>query len=90
MLGRVLVCCMIICDRAPHLQGISVVSDAWPVSYETVGGSSSAIERRAPSSSELSLIHSLHDQLRCARQELKVGTAKVDVALSKSFAGHGH
>jgi hypothetical protein len=59
-------------------------SDAWPILYETVGSSFSAIERRAPSSSELSLIHSLRDQLRRAQQELKVVTAKVDVALSKA------
>jgi hypothetical protein len=75
---------MTIRERAPHLQGISARSDAWPVSYETVGSSSSAVERRAPSSSELSLIRSLRDQLRCAQQELKVVTAKVDVALSKA------
>jgi hypothetical protein len=52
--------------------------------YETVGSSSSAIERQAPSSSELSLIRSLRDPLRRAQQELKVVTAKVDVALSKA------
>jgi hypothetical protein len=75
---------MTIRDRAPHLQGISTGSDAWPVSYKMVGSSSSAAERRAPSSSELSLISSLRDQLRCAQQELKVVTAKVDVALSKA------
>jgi hypothetical protein len=34
--------------------------------------------------SELSLIRSLRDQLRCAQQELKIVTAKVDVALSKA------
>jgi hypothetical protein len=33
---------------------------------------------------ELSLIRSLRDQLRCAQQELKRVTAKVDVALSKA------
>jgi hypothetical protein len=49
-----------------------------------VDSSSSTTERRAPSSSELSLIRSLHDQLRCAQQELKIVTAKVDVALSKA------
>jgi hypothetical protein len=75
---------MAICDRAPHLQGTSAGSDTWPVSYETVGSSSSTAERRAPSSSELSLIQSLRDQLRCAQQELKIITAKVDVALSKA------
>jgi hypothetical protein len=75
---------MTIHDRVPHLQGISVGSDAWPVSYEIVGSSSSAAERPAPSSSELSLIHSLRDQLRRTQQELKVVTVKVDVALSKA------
>jgi hypothetical protein len=75
---------MAICDWAPHLQGTSAGSDAWPVSYETVGSSSSAAERRAPSSSELSLIRSLRDQLRRAQQELKTVTVKVDVALSKA------
>jgi hypothetical protein len=33
--------------------------------------------------SEVSLIRSLRDQLRCAQQELKIVTTKVDVALSK-------
>jgi hypothetical protein len=74
---------MTMCDCAPHLQGTSAGLDAWPVSYKTVGSSSSA-ERRAPSSSELSLIRSLRDQLRHAQQELKIVTAKVDVALSKT------
>jgi hypothetical protein len=50
-----------------------------------VGSSSSAAERRAPSSSELSLIRSLHDELRRAQQELKIVTMKVDVALSKAL-----
>jgi hypothetical protein len=67
------------------LQGTSAGSDAWPVSYETVGSSSSAAERQAPSSSELSLIRSLRDQLRRTQQELKIVTAKVDVALSKAL-----
>jgi hypothetical protein len=49
-----------------------------------VGSSSSIHERRAPSSSELSLIRSLRDQLKRAQQELKIVTAKVDVALSKA------
>jgi hypothetical protein len=49
-----------------------------------IGSSSSAAERRVPSSSELSLIRSLRDQLRHAQQELKTVTAKVDVALSKA------
>jgi hypothetical protein len=75
---------MAICDWAPHLQGTSAGSDASPVSYKTVGSSSSAVERRAPSTSELSLIRSLQDQLRRAQQELKIVNAKVDVALSKA------
>jgi hypothetical protein len=75
---------MAICDWASHLQGTSAGSDAWPISYEIVGSSSSAAERRAPSLSELSLIRSLRDQLRCAQQELKTVTVKVDVALSKA------
>jgi hypothetical protein len=75
---------MAICDWKPHLQGTSVGSDAWPVSYERVGSSSSAIERRAPSMSELSLIRSLRDQLKSTQQELKTITAKVNIALSKA------
>jgi hypothetical protein len=75
---------MAICDWAPHLEGTSAGSDAWPVSYETVGSSSSAAKRRAPSSSKLSLVRSLRDQLRRAQQELKIITVKVDVALSKA------
>jgi hypothetical protein len=34
--------------------------------------------------SELSLIHSLRDQLKGTEQELKIVTPKVDVALSKA------
>jgi hypothetical protein len=75
---------MAICDWAPHLQDATAGSDAWPVSYETVGSSSSAVERRAPFTSKLSLIRSLRDQLRRAQQELKIVNAKVDVALSKA------
>jgi hypothetical protein len=73
-----------------RLQGTRAGSDAWPVSYEIAGGSSaekspsSAVERRAPSAGELSLIRSLRDQLRCTQQELKRVTAQVDVALSKA------
>jgi hypothetical protein len=59
-------------------------SNDWPVSYEIVAGSSSATERRAPSIGELTLIRSLHDQLRNTQQQLKTVTAKVDVALSKA------
>jgi hypothetical protein len=66
------------------VQGSAAGSGAWPVSYETVGSSSSAIERRAPSTNELSLIRSLHDQLKGTQQELKIVTAKINVALSKA------
>jgi hypothetical protein len=38
------------------VQDSSVISSAWPVPYETVASTSSAVERRAPSSSELALI----------------------------------
>jgi hypothetical protein len=75
---------MALCNWAPPLQGTCAGSDAWPVLYETVGSSSAAVERRAPSTSELSLIRSLQDQLKCAQQELKIVTAKVDIALSKA------
>jgi hypothetical protein len=75
---------MTICDREPRLQGSSVGSDAWPVSYETTSSSSSTVERRTPSTSELSLIRSLRDQLKSAQQGLKTVTTKVDVALSKA------
>jgi hypothetical protein len=57
-------------------------SGAWPVSYETIASSSSATERRAPSTGELTLIRSLRDQLRNTQQQLRVVSAKVDVALS--------
>jgi hypothetical protein len=76
--------CIAVCNWVPHLQGARAGSDAWPISYEIVGSSSSAIERRAPSTSELSLICSLQDQLKSTQQELKTVTAKVDVALSKA------
>jgi hypothetical protein len=75
---------MTICDQEPHVQGSSAGSDAWPVSYETVGSSYRIVERRAPSMSKLSLIRSLCDQLKGTQQELKTVTAKVDVALSKA------
>jgi hypothetical protein len=73
-----------VCNWAPYFQGTRTGSDAWPVSYEVAGSSSVTVERRAPSSGEHSLIHSLRDQLKCAQQELKTITAKVDVALSKA------
>jgi hypothetical protein len=66
------------------MQGSSVGPDAWPVSYETVASSSRAVERRAPSTSKLSLIRSLRDQLKNTQYQLKIVTAKVDVALSKA------
>jgi hypothetical protein len=66
------------------VQGSAAGSGAWPVSYETVGSSSFAIERWAPSTNELSLIRSLRDQLKGTQQELKTVTAKVNVALSKA------
>jgi hypothetical protein len=59
-------------------------SNAWPVSYEIVAGSSSATERRAPSTGELTLIQTLRDQLRSTQQQLKAVTVKIDVALSKA------
>jgi hypothetical protein len=76
---------MAVCNWAPRLQGARAGSDAWPISYETVGSSSFVVERRAPSASELSLIRSLRDQLKSTQQELKTVTAKVDVALSKAL-----
>jgi hypothetical protein len=65
-------------------------SSAWPVSYETIASSSSATERRAPSTGELTLIRSLRDQLRNTQQRLRAISVKVDVALSKaSYAQDG-
>jgi hypothetical protein len=61
-----------------------MISNAWPILYETVASSSSAVERRAPSTSEVSLIRSLRDQLKNTQHQLKTVTAKVDVALSKA------
>jgi hypothetical protein len=66
------------------VQGTSAGLDAWPVSYETVASSSRAVERRVPSASELSLIRSLRDHLKNAQHQLKIVTAKVNVALSKA------
>jgi hypothetical protein len=59
-------------------------SNAWPIFYEIVTGSSSATERRAPFTGELTLIRSLRDQLRSTQQQLKAATVKVDIALSKT------
>jgi hypothetical protein len=75
---------MLVCDARLLVQDPSLVSGAWPVSYETVGSTSGAAERRTPSSSELSLIRSLRDQVQAMQRQLKVVTAKVDVALSKA------
>jgi hypothetical protein len=66
------------------VQDSGVFSNAWPVLYETVASSSSAVERRAHSMSELTLIRSLHDQLKNTQHQFKAVTAKVDVALSKA------
>jgi hypothetical protein len=71
-------------DWRPLVQDSSALSNAWPISYETVASSSNAIERRAPSTSELTLIRSLRDQLKNMQQQLKAVAAKVDVALSKA------
>jgi hypothetical protein len=70
-------------DRGPPVQDSSVISNAWPVLYETVASSSSVVERRAPFTSELSLIRSLRYQLKNTQHQLKTVVAKVDVALSK-------
>jgi hypothetical protein len=75
---------VLVCDVRLLVQDPSLGADAWPVSYETVGSSSGAVERRTPSSGELSLIRSLRDQLQNTQRQLKVVTAKVDVALSKA------
>jgi hypothetical protein len=61
-----------------------VKSNAWPVSYEITGGSCATVEKRPPSAGKLSLIRSLHDQLKSTQHELKRITAKVNVALSKA------
>jgi hypothetical protein len=71
-------------DRRTPVQDLSVVSGAWPVSYETAASSSGAVDRRTPSAGELSLIRSLRDQLKNAQPQPKIVTAKVDVALSKA------
>jgi hypothetical protein len=71
-------------DRNRLVQDLSALASGWPVSYETAGSSSSATERRAPSTGELTLIRSLRDQLRNTQQQLKAVTDKVDVDLSKA------
>jgi hypothetical protein len=75
---------MLVCDARLLVQDPSLTSGAWPVSYETVGSTSGAIERRTPSSGKLSLIRSLRDQLQNTQRQLKVVTANVNVALSKA------
>jgi hypothetical protein len=75
---------MLVCDARLLVQDLPPISGAWPISYETVGSTSGAVEQRTPSSSELALIRSLHDQLQNTQRQLKVVTARVDVALSKA------
>jgi hypothetical protein len=75
---------MPVCDARLLVQDPSPISGAWPVSYEMVGSTSGAVERRMPSSGELALIRSLRDQLQSTQRQLKVVTAKADVALSKA------
>jgi hypothetical protein len=72
------------CDARLLVQDPSLIPGAWPVSYETVGSTSGAVVRRTPSSGKLALIRSLRDQLQNTQRQLKVVTAKVDVALSKA------
>jgi hypothetical protein len=73
-----------VCDARLLVQDPCLISGAWPVLYETVGSTSGAVERRAPSSGELALIRSLCDQLQNTQRQLKVVTARVEVALSKA------
>jgi hypothetical protein len=75
---------MTVRDRSHLVQDPSALSRAWLVSYETIANSSSAAKRRAPSTSELTLVRSLRDQLKNTQQQLKAVNAKVDVALSKA------
>jgi hypothetical protein len=75
---------MLVCDARLFMQDPSLISGAWPVSYETVGSTSGTVERRTPSLGELALIRSLRDQLQNTQRQLKVVTAKVNVALSKA------
>jgi hypothetical protein len=75
---------MLVCDARPLVQDPSLTSGVWPVSYEIVGSTSGAIERRTPISGELALIRSLRDQLQNTQRQLKVVTAKIDVALLKA------
>jgi hypothetical protein len=75
---------MHVCDARLFVQDSSLISGAWPISYETTGSTSGATERRTPSSGKLSLIRSLRDQLQTTQRQLKVVTTKVDVALSKA------
>jgi hypothetical protein len=73
-----------VCDARFLVQDPFAISGVWPVPYETVSSTSGAVERRAPSSSELALVRSLRDQLRDTQRQLKIVTAKVDIALSKA------
>jgi hypothetical protein len=75
---------MLVCDAWLLVQDPSLSAGAWPVLYKTASSTSGAVERRAPSSGELSLIRSLRDQLQNTQWQLKVVTAKVDVAMSKA------
>jgi hypothetical protein len=75
---------MIMRDRNRLVQDSSALASGWLVSYETAASSSSATERRAPSTGELTLIRSLRDQLKNTQQQLKAVTVKVDIALSKA------
>jgi hypothetical protein len=75
---------MLACDARLLVQDPSLISGTWPVSYEMFSSTSGAIQRRTPSSGKLSLIRSLRDQLQNTQCQLKVVTAKVDVALSKA------
>jgi hypothetical protein len=75
---------MLVCDARLLMQDPSLTSGVWHVLYETVGSTSGAVERRAPSSGELALIRSLRDQLQNTQRQLKVVTAKVNIALSKA------
>jgi hypothetical protein len=75
---------MLVCDAQLLVQDPSLISGAWPISYETVGSTSGAVEWRTPSSGELALIRSLRDQLQNTQRQQKVVTAKVDITLSKA------
>jgi hypothetical protein len=48
-------CRMLVCDARLLVQDPSLISGTWPVSYKTVSSTSGAVQRRTPSSGELSL-----------------------------------